>query len=100
MDHQNNENFEAEIFTLTDEDTGKQEQFELVGTCESDGQTYYALVSVENESDEYVILKVTEADGETVLVTIDDDEEFDRIADIFDDELFADIDYDQESEDK
>ncbi|MBR2482175.1 MAG: DUF1292 domain-containing protein, partial [Oscillospiraceae bacterium] len=32
-------------------------------------------------------------DGEDILETIEDDEEFDRIADIFDDE-FSDIFYD------
>ncbi len=37
--------------------------------------------------------------GEEILVSIEDDEEFDRIADIFDDE-FADIDYDMEPEDE
>ena len=35
--------------------------------------------------------------GEEVLVSIDDDEEFDRIADIFDDE-FADIFYDSDED--
>ena len=34
-------------------------------------------------------------DGEMMLVTIDDDDEFDAVADIFDDELFSDIDYDE-----
>ena len=37
--------------------------------------------------------------GEEILVSIEDDEEFDRIADIFDDE-FADIDSDMEPEDE
>ena len=33
-------------------------------------------------------------EGEDVLVTIKDDEEFDRVADYFDDELSKEIDYD------
>ena len=37
-------------------------------------------------------------DGEAVLDTIDDDEEFDAVADIFEDEIFFDIDYDEEEE--
>jgi hypothetical protein len=41
-----------------------------------------------------VILKCgVDEDGEDILETIEDDEEFDRIADIFDDE-FSDILYD------
>ena len=50
----------------------------------------------EEESDEYVILKCsTDENGEDVLETIEDDDEFERIADIFDDE-FADIFYDDQ----
>ena len=39
------------------------------------------------------ILRLEVEDGEDVLVSIDDDEEFDRVADFFDDQ-FSDIDYD------
>ena len=91
--------FGDEIFTLTDED-GKESNFELIGSRELDGITYLALVPVEdNESGEYVILKLdVDENGEEVLVTIDDDDEFDRIADIIDDELFGEIDYDTDEE--
>ena len=80
-----------EIFTLTDED-GNESDFALIGQKEIDGVLYLALVpDGEAESGEYVILKVVTEDGEEILVTIDDDDEFDRVADIFDDELFGDI---------
>lgn len=87
---------EAEIFTLTDEE-GNESQFELIGQRDLDGITYLALVPIDNNDDEeYVILKVEpDEDGNDSLVTIDDDDEFDRIADIFDDELFNEIDYDK-----
>lgn len=88
--------FETEdIFTLTDED-GVEMQFTLLGSCEIDGTEYLALIPLEdNEAEEYVILKrETDESGEDVLVTIDDDEEFDRVADLFEDELFSEIDYD------
>lgn len=90
--------FSDEIFTLTD-DEGNENQFELIGSQEIDGNIYYALVPVENDNDEYVILKsdVSE-DGEEILVTIDDDDEFERVADLFDDELFGEIDYDAQGE--
>lgn len=89
------EGFEAEIFTLTDED-GKESQFELIGTTEVDGCTYMAMTPVEEESDEYVILKVVSDDnGEEMLETIDDDDEFERVADIFDDMLLGEEDYDR-----
>lgn len=81
-----------EIFTLTDEE-GNESDFALIGQKELDGVLYLALVpDGEGESGEYVILKVVTEDGEEILVTIDDDDEFDRIADIFDNELFGEID--------
>lgn len=91
------EYFDAEIFTLTDEE-GKEAQFEQIAICEVDGVLYHALVPLDEEGnedgEEYVILKShTEEDGEEVLISIEDDEEFDRIADMFEDS-FADMDYD------
>ncbi len=88
--------FDGDIYTLTDE-TGKESEFELIGSCEFEGKTYLALIPVEEGMDEYVILRL-EADekGEEILVTIDDDDEFDRIADYFEDELFDTVDYDEE----
>ncbi len=89
---------EAEnIFTLTDEE-GNESQFELIGNLDINGNTYVALVPVENENsdeEEYVILKVEEDEnGEEFLVTIDDDDEFDEVADAFEDQLMAEFDYD------
>ncbi len=92
--------FNEEVFTLTDEE-GNEKQFELLGSQELDGNTYLALAPVEdNENEEYVILKVEveEESGEEILVTIDDDDEFDRVADFFNDELFGSIDYDSDGE--
>ncbi len=91
--------YSDEIYTLTDED-GNENQFELIGSREIDGYTYLALVPIDdNDDEEYVILKVeVDEDGEETLVTINDDDEFDRVADIFDDELFGSVDYDDEIE--
>ncbi len=87
----------VEIYTLTDEDDNEL-NFALLGTLEHEGAVYKALVPVDEngneESEEYVILKCdTDENGEEILVTIEDDDEFDRIADIFDDE-FSNISYD------
>ena len=86
----------AEVFTLTDEETGKEEQFELLASAEIDGKTYYAMASVDTDAEEYVILEVTEEGDEVTLSTVDDDETFDRVAEYFDDLLFNEIDYDAE----
>ena len=89
---------ETDIFTLTDED-GNESEFGLLDQYRTEeGDLYYALVPLKadgTEEEEYVILKCTEDEnGEVLLVTVDDDDEFDRIADIFDDRLFSEIDYD------
>lgn len=98
-----NEEYDPEIYTLTDED-GNELNFALLGTLEHEGNVYKAMIPCdengEETSEEYVILKLTQdEDGEDMLVTIDDDEEFDNIADIFDDE-FSDIYYDETEDNK
>ena len=88
-------------YDLHDED-GNELNFSLLGTLEHEGSVYKALIPVDEdgneESEEYVILKCgVDDDGEEILETIEDDEEFDKIADIFDDE-FADIFYDSDED--
>ena len=90
--------FDDDIYILTDEE-GNENKFELQGSLELDGVTYLALIPIDETDDEFVILKVEmDEDGEEILVTIDDDDEFDKIADIFQDELFSNIDYDDEDD--
>lgn len=96
------ENEEVLVYTLTD-DEGNENDFEMIGSVEVDGKTYCALIPFTEEDEdveEYIVLRVEKSEEnpeEEILVSIDDDEEFDRIADIFDDE-FADIDYDMAPE--
>ncbi len=91
--------FETEYYTLTDEE-GNELQFEVIASAEIEGTVYYAMIPVDDQPEEedvyeYVILKAEkDEDGEDVLVTIDDDEEFDSIADYFDDMLSDEADYD------
>jgi uncharacterized protein YrzB (UPF0473 family) len=91
--------YDPEIYTLTDENDNEL-HFALLGTLEHEGNVYKALIPVnedgEEESSEYVILKYgVDENGDDILETIEDDDEFDRIADIFDDE-FSDIFYDED----
>ena len=82
------------IFTLTDED-GNESEFELLGEMEIDDNTYLALIPLDGDEDEYVILKVeVDENGDELLVTIDDDDEFDRVADAFEDTFMGEIDLD------
>lgn len=91
--------FDTEIYTLTDEE-GNDEEFELIGKYMENGITYNALIPADEkkQNGEYIILRREEDEnGEVFLSTIEDDEEFDRIADIFDDS-FNKFDYDGEAE--
>ena len=84
-----------EVITLTDLESGEEENFILLGEVEMDGNDYMALEPEENPDGEFVILKkVVDEEGNVDLVDIEDDEEFDKVADFFEDELFGDADYD------
>ena len=91
-----NEELESNIVTLTDEETGEEKDFELIARATIDEKLYFALIPVEDEdSDEYVILSAT-VDGEDILFeTIEDDDEFDKVEDYFNDLLFGEVDYDE-----
>lgn len=98
---EDNNNYESAVFTLTDEE-GNEIDFEVIGQHEMNGEHYVALLPVEQEETEnndnveleYVILKLAKDGDEEILVTVDDDEEFDSVADYFDDMFSQEIDYD------
>lgn len=76
------------FYTLIDED-GKEMEFELLDTLQEENQTYYAMIphfdnpdeSLEHDGD-VIILKSVEVDGEEMLASIDNDEEYNRIGSI------------------
>ena len=93
----NAEEVEIPVFTLTDDETGEELDFTLLAEAEVDGKLYYALEPVaDEESEEYVILRVTEDGDEVILETIDDDEEFEKLEDYFNDLFFNTVDYDEQ----
>ena len=93
------ENEEDNIITLTDED-GNDIDFEIIADAEIDGNVYFAMVPVggaeKNEGIiEYGLLKLTkDEDGEDIYVTVDDEDEFNKVADFFDDLFDSEEDYD------
>lgn len=81
--------FEPTNYTLIDEE-GIEHQFELLDSLEENGITYYAMTPVlsdpqalEDSDGELIILKGETHEGEEVLVTIDNEEEHDRIGNCF-----------------
>lgn len=86
---ENNEAYldeEEGIIELEDEE-GNITAFEFVDRIEENGVIYFALVPAEYDEDEgateFVVLKQTTIDGEDVLVTVDDDEEYNTIGEKF-----------------
>jgi len=84
---------EANLYTLVDED-GVEQTFEMLDTMDLDGKQYFALTPVYDnpedqldDSGELVILVAEEVDGEQFMASIDDDEEYERVGNIFLDRL-------------
>lgn len=82
-------NYIPELYTLVDEE-GKEQTFEMLDSLVDGEDTYYAMVpyyenpeDLINDSGEFVILKSEYVDGEEMLVTVDDDDEFERVGQIF-----------------
>lgn len=76
------------LIELEDED-GNITQFEFVDRAELNGVIYYALIPAdygddEEEPAEFVVLKEIEGeDGEAMLATVDDDEEYNAAGEMF-----------------
>jgi uncharacterized protein YrzB (UPF0473 family) len=90
--------FTADLYTLVDEE-GEEVRFELVDVMDYEDARYYAMTPyIEDEADslegdaEIIILR-SDMDGEEeVLVTLDDDELYDRIGNLFLERINADLD--------
>ena len=92
---------EAAICMLQDEE-GNEHKFEVIADCEYKGAIYYAMIpaldsDMEDEFCEYVILKeIGDEHGAETLGSIDDnEEEFNAVADIFDNLFDEEVDYDK-----
>lgn len=94
---ENEELEESPVYTLTDEETGEERDFELLAEGKIDDKLYFALAPADDpESEEYVILRVTEDGEDLVLESIEDDDEFEKAEDYFNDLFFSEVDYDEE----
>lgn len=88
-----NEDYNPDIITLCDDD-GKEYTFEVLDAIETDEARYLALLPIYedpqkilDDSGELVIVKVDEEDGEEFFSEIEDDDEYETIADAFIDRL-------------
>ncbi|MBP3391149.1 MAG: DUF1292 domain-containing protein [Clostridia bacterium] len=84
-----NMDYNPDIIEVVDDD-GKKYTFEVLDAIESDDGRYLALLPVHEtaealleDSGELVIVKVGEEDGEEYYYPIEDDDEYDFVADAF-----------------
>lgn len=94
--------YQPDLFTLEDEN-GNEETFELIDVYKENDMTYYALIPQkseeeldnEDENDYFVILRQDDNEVDGMLVSIEDDDELDRLAEIFIQRLYAEEDGDE-----
>lgn len=91
----NCEHDDDNVITLDMEDGSKQD-FLILGVIEFEGNQYIALAEV--DSNEYDILQMDVQEETVELNVIDDDELFMRVADAFEEQLFAEESGDEEDE--
>ena len=87
---------EEDVVTLAN-DNGDVFELLIVDELEVEGVKYYIVVEtkdVGNEACEYEIIKEINENGETLVVSVDDEEEFNMVADCYDEIVASEIDYD------
>lgn len=87
-DHDHEEEFEVQLVTLIDEE-GNEQEFEVIEIFEVDGTEYVAIALPEEEAeaddDEVMVfrLEVDEKTGEEILHDIEDDDEWNKVAEAY-----------------
>ena len=79
------EEYGNDYVVLTDEN-GVEVELEHLDTVEYNDNIYMAFIPAEmklEESYELIIMKVEKEDGEDILVTLDDEDELDRVYDYY-----------------
>jgi len=80
--------YTPDLIELVDNE-GNKKNFEIVDIAEFESEIYYAMIPEFNGEDilsadcELVILKTVEDNGEEILASIEDDDEFDRVSEFF-----------------
>ena len=99
-----NQDYEPDLISLLDDD-GNEYNFEVIDAIESDEGRYLAMLPLFDDpkkmledSGELVIVKVGEENGEEYYYEIEDDDEYDFVADAFIERLedFYEISQDDE----
>ena len=96
--------YNPDLYTLVDEE-GVEQTFELLDVMELDGERYFALIPYYDDPDELVeddgdlIVLKSQMDGdEELMVSIDDEEEYQRVRNLFLEKLSEMFDYEDEAD--
>ncbi|MCL2677848.1 MAG: DUF1292 domain-containing protein [Clostridiales bacterium] len=94
---------ENSVLTLLDEE-GKEHDFEVLDIVELDEGRYAVLLPRDEEyanTNEAIIMKISvDENGDEVLFDIEDDEEWEKVADAYDELLEEDDDCEEDDEDE
>lgn len=81
--------YTPDLYTLVD-DEGKEMTFEMLDAMEYEGEKYFALTPCPDDpkelldnDGEVVILKAVMENGEEIMASIEDDEEYEKIGNMF-----------------
>ncbi len=96
--------YTPDLYTLEDEE-GHEQVFELLDVMEFEGEKYFALTPYYEDPEqmledqgEVVILKSEFEGDEEMMVSIDDDAEYDRVGEVFMKRIEEMFDFDEEDE--
>lgn len=86
----NEPEYNPDIYTLIDEE-GVEQAFELLDIMELDDERYFALIpyydepeeAVEDDGDLIILKSMMDENGEELMISIDDEEEYQRVGGIF-----------------
>lgn len=98
--------FNPDIVSVIDEE-GKEHTFEELDRIETDKGKYVALLPIFDDAEEqledsgeFIILKVSEENGETYLSAIEDDDEFNEVGVLFEERLIDLFEFEEEGEEE
>ena len=98
--------YTPDLYTLEDEE-GNEQTFELLDVMEFEGEKYFALTPYYDDpneqledSGEVVILKSEFEGDEEMMVSIDDEAEYDRVGEVFMKRIEEMFDFDDEEDEE
>ncbi len=85
---------------LTDEE-GNEQEFEVIDLLEVDDSEYAILLPVDEEDDQAMIFRIdVDENGEDILVEVEDDDEWERVAQYWEELMGEEPEEDEEEKEK